>query len=55
MKKRSYLRKYKRYTNLSFFDRFLNYLDYLVTRYGQKFCIIAGLYLLIIVLIDILS
>lgn len=36
-------------------DKFLDYMDYLVENYGRKFCACFGLYLLIIVLIDIIK
>lgn len=36
-------------------DNFLDYMDYLLEKYGRKFCACFGLYLLIIVLIDIIK
>ncbi len=53
--KKGIINKYKRYTNLNIFDRFLNYLDYLANKHGFKFCACFMIYLIIILLIDILS
>ena len=51
--KELYLRRYKRYSRYSLADKILNYLDYIVSRFGSRFLVASSLILLIVLLIDI--